>query len=231
MDLLENNNSIDITHWYYWRKYKKLHDALHSLALKKHSVISDIGAGSAIFTLQLAKDFPDLVFWAVDINYSFELLPQTDLHNLHFSRDHIDADVFLLNDVLEHVKDPVAFLQNIVHNAKERATFLITVPALPILWSGHDEFLGHYKRYTGKVLQRELSSSGIDVIQLEYLYWLIFPIVLLARKFFGKARSSQMKPRPIIDFCMKLLMRFESRIPIHSLIGISIWCIAQSRSG
>ena len=228
MDLIENNERIDINHWYYWRKYMKLRETLNELNLPRGSVVSDVGAGSAIFTRQLAKHFPELVFWAIDINYEEELEQTQDIPNLKFSRNFIGAEVILLNDVLEHIEDSTEFLSKIVATSNKSLTFLITVPAFSFLWSGHDEYLGHYRRYTAQRLNRELFCSGIRVVKYEYLYWLVFPAALLIRKLLGKRQYSQMKPRPVLDIFLKLLMRVEAKFPRNALFGISIWCVANT---
>ena len=59
-----------------------------------------------------------------------------------------DADLVLLMDVLEHMTDDVTLLREYVERVTSGTRFLITVPAFGFLWSGHDEFLRHYRRYT-----------------------------------------------------------------------------------
>ena len=58
-------------------------------------------------------------------------------------------DIIILLDVIEHIANDVDFLQhNVQPKLAEGGIVLISVPAHPSLFSEHDEFLGHYRRYT-----------------------------------------------------------------------------------
>ena len=52
-----------------------------------------------------------------------------------------------LLDVLEHQQDDRAFLSALVAKMAPGSTLLLTVPALPSLWSQWDVALGHFRRY------------------------------------------------------------------------------------
>lgn len=52
---------------------------------------------------------------------------------------------------------------------------MITVPALPRLWSAWDEALGHRRRYTRRTLKSLLAPLPLDVQSVQYL----FPELLL----------------------------------------------------
>ena len=58
------------------------------------------------------------------------------------------AEVVLLLDVIEHVDDDVATLGAARTGVGEGGLLVVTVPAYQWLWSGHDEVLGHRRRYT-----------------------------------------------------------------------------------
>ena len=59
----------------------------------------------------------------------------------------ISGDLYLFTDVLEHVPDDVEMLKKYVGDAAPNSKFVITVPAFTTLWSGHDLYLKHYRRY------------------------------------------------------------------------------------
>ena len=56
--------------------------------------------------------------------------------------------VILLMDVLEHVDDDVGLLRAYAEPARPGTRFIVSVPAFSWLWSAHDEFLEHRRRYT-----------------------------------------------------------------------------------
>ena len=51
-------------------------------------------------------------------------------------------------DVLEHVDNDAGLVRHYATKVPSGAHFLVTVPAFRFLWSGHDVFLEHKRRYT-----------------------------------------------------------------------------------
>ena len=47
------------------------------------------------------------------------------------------------------------------------------------LWSGHDIFLKHYRRYTLNQMKSVIGESGLKIIESKYLYSTIFAVVWL----------------------------------------------------
>jgi hypothetical protein len=71
---------------------------------------------------------------------------------------------------------------------------VVTVPALPFLWSREDEVAGHHRRYTRRTLDAQLAACGFARISCEYLFAsLVLPAFLLrALPYrFGRRRSQQ----------------------------------------
>jgi 2-polyprenyl-3-methyl-5-hydroxy-6-metoxy-1,4-benzoquinol methylase len=194
VDLIETQLSEPIKHWYYRHKYW----AIKSQILKRKiypTGILDIGAGSALFSLELQKEFPNVQVLAIDPGYS-NLQLGMSTHNIHYSRTYsaTQADLVLLTDVMEHVPDDLAFLSDYVKRVRVDSTFLITVPAFMSLWSNHDNYLKHFRRYRKNELVQVLSNSGLEVVETIYLYSLLFPIAFVKRKFFkGKKDNSDLK--------------------------------------
>src|SRR3546814_19735603 len=63
-------------------------------------------------------------------------------------------------DVLEHVEDDAGLLRTYLDKAPPQAQAVITVPAFQFLWSHHDVFLEHHRRYTLKTLSRVVERAG-----------------------------------------------------------------------
>lgn len=104
------------------------------------------------------------------IDYRIELPPEG-----------VRFDLTLLLDVLEHVPEDRAFLTQVVsRHAANGGHVLVTVPAYPALYSGHDFSLGHYRRYRLQELQGHLASAGLAVVASGHLFAsLLFPKYLL----------------------------------------------------
>ena len=85
-------------------------------------------------------------------------------------------------DVLEHIKEDHTALKEWRNTLKPDGLLLITVPAFQHLWSSHDIFLGHYKRYNNKSLNDLANSTGLKVVRIHYIFSFIYPLVYFLRK-------------------------------------------------
>jgi SAM-dependent methyltransferase len=69
-------------------------------------------------------------------------------------------DLVLLSEVLEHLEDDVAALQQVRLLLRDNGILVITVPRDPQLWSVEDELWGHKRRYLRKELVDKLAAAG-----------------------------------------------------------------------
>lgn len=84
-----------------------------------------------------------------------------------------------LFDVIEHMNDDKAFLQDINKILISSGFIYITVPSYNWLWSKEDEIAGHYRRYTLKSMSKILRDAGFDLIFKSYFFTLLpFPIFI-----------------------------------------------------
>jgi SAM-dependent methyltransferase len=72
-------------------------------------------------------------------------------------------DTVICSNVLEHICDHERALKNIREILKPGGKLVLLVPANPKIYSGLDEELGHYRRYTKEELLRVLKVGGFDV--------------------------------------------------------------------
>ena len=73
------------------------------------------------------------------------------------------VDTVICSNVLEHICDHERALKNIREVLKPGGKIILLVPCNPAIYSGLDEELGHYRRYTREELQRVLRVAGFDV--------------------------------------------------------------------
>ena len=89
-------------------------------------------------------------------------------------------EVVLLVDVLEHTED-VAALREVRRVMKPDGLLILTVPAVPFLWSYRDEIAGHLRRYTHRQLREVMEEARLKVEQVSYYQCLLFPLFLTTR--------------------------------------------------
>lgn len=79
-------------------------------------------------------------------------------------------DLVLMLDVLEHIHDDAGAVANVGRLLHCGGHLLVTVPALPLLWSRHDEANHHYRRYRLGELRSLLTRQGLEVVEARYLF-------------------------------------------------------------
>lgn len=85
-----------------------------------------------------------------------------------------------LFDVVEHVKDDVAFLSHVHDLLRDDGRLYVTVPAHAWLWSVDDIRAGHFRRYTIDTICRAITSAGLSVVHATAFFRpLPLPILLL----------------------------------------------------
>jgi len=92
-----------------------------------------------------------------------------------------EFDLICLFDVLEHIEADVETLVALKSLLAAGGRVLITVPAYQWLWSEHDEFLHHKRRYSAADLRRKISSADLRLVRMSYFNTLLFPLAAAVR--------------------------------------------------
>ena len=182
MDLKEEEILGDqvAAHWYYKAKAAALLRDLSGYTAKS---VLDIGAGSGFFSRQLLEHTNIERATCVDIGYPRDWDEMHYGKPIHFRRaiSQSDADLVLAMDVIEHVSDAEAMMRPYVELVASGTRFVFSVPAFAFLWSGHDIFLGHHRRYTLASLERTVRNCGLIVDYSHYYYGAVFPLAASLR--------------------------------------------------
>ena len=137
-----------------------------------------------------------------------------------------DVGLVLLADVLEHIEDDRAFLAGVVERLPPGGSVLITVPAHRFLWSGHDEVLGHVRRYSPSGLRDSWGGLPVTEVYFSYFNTLLFPAIallrLLARS--REAKSDLKLPSPAVNRLLYRIFSLEKyavgKVPLPA--GVSL---------
>jgi SAM-dependent methyltransferase len=134
----------------------------------------DIGAGDGYFAQRLLADFPEAKLTCFDLAYDATWLhaKATADPRLAFTATRPTAsrpdgrfDLVLMLDVLEHVEDDrAALLDAVASFLAPGGWLLISVPAGEMLFSRHDQLLGHKRRYSPARLRALVEESGLDIV-------------------------------------------------------------------
>jgi hypothetical protein len=180
VDLKELGRVNPDEHWYYQSKSRYLIEVNRNY-LENAERIIEIGAGSTFFLKEALKVSNNALGYAVDINYSGQEQVENKRIILSRTLPKVSGDFYLFIDVLEHVDNDLELLKESIQFAKPNSYIMISVPAFSFLWSGHDDFLEHKRRYTTGQLKTLSDKAGLEIIDLRYVFGLLFPLACLVR--------------------------------------------------
>lgn len=136
--------------------------------------IADVGAGDIYFATLVADQVGHDIA-AVDIEYKesgrvgkvikYQNMDQLEPESL---------DLVLLMDVIEHIEDVDAFLTELLTKVKPGGYLFVTVPAHQFLFSVHDVFLKHFRRYNKKMMKETMDKHGLVIEKSFYFYTSLF---------------------------------------------------------
>jgi SAM-dependent methyltransferase len=95
--------------------------------------------------------------------------------------DAASFDLLLACDVIEHVPDDARALAELRRVAAPGARLLLTVPAYGWLWSSHDVYMHHHRRYTLRDLRARTRAAGWKPVVDTYFMTMVLPAVAAIR--------------------------------------------------
>ena len=135
--------------------------------------------------------------------------------------------IFLV-DVLEHIENDTAALEQISSLLSENGYVIIVVPSNPREWRWDDDFYGHFRRYSVEEIMQKLVAVRIEPL----VCWdITYPVFWVMRRIYTRVKSS---PKNIEED--KLIRTIESssvnawNIPILSKLvsqGTFVWGLVQ----
>lgn len=121
-------------------------------------------------------------------------------------------DLIVLFDVLEHIEDDAATLAALGAHLAPNGRILLTVPAMPWLWSAHDTYNHHFRRYTRATLKKPVAASGLKAERVFYFNSLLFPLAVvqrMAKRLLGRDSADDVKPAPWLNGLLYQIFRSE----------------------
>jgi hypothetical protein len=107
----------------------------------------------------------------------------------------------------------------------------VTVPAFRFLWSGHDVFLEHKRRYRLGEIEATMRQAGLEVVRGSYYFGLVFPLaaaVRFATPSSDEPRSSLSRQGAFANGLLGAICAAELPLfPLNRLAGLSAFVLAR----
>ncbi len=217
-------------HWYYQSKAAALRRMVGPLAPQR---LLDVGAGSGFFSRHLLTEGGAQSALCVDVGYERTWDETVGGKPVLYRRDcdATDCDLVLMMDVLEHVENDAGLVSHYATKVPSGAHFLVTVPAFRFLWSGHDVFLEHKRRYTLAEIEQTMRAAGLDVVRGAYYFGAVFPLAVAVRLATRKdptPRSTLKKHGALTNGLLAAACAAELPLfPLNRLAGLSAFVLAK----
>ena len=176
---LEQLDAIDQRYWWHRVRWRAVRRAVRrARADTRFACYFDVGSGGGGLPGLLARDFQ---FQDIHL-FDAHPVPAAKIAHERVRQHFVDLeqlsaealpvpDLVTCLDVLEHLRHPDRLLAALRRATKGRDGLLIvTVPALPALWSFWDELAGHHRRYTAASLRALLEGAGWHAVDCRYFF-------------------------------------------------------------
>lgn len=189
---------LEDTYWWFIARRALVRALLARAGVPQGGLVLDAGCGTggtfAALTDRWRVMGVDVSPAAVGLarRRGMELATVGDVQTLPIADSTFDAVVNC--DVVEHLARDVQGMAELLRVTKPGGLLVLTAPALPRLWSDHDEALSHLRRYTRRELKDKLTQAGWRIEWLNYSVSLLLPAIAAVRVF-RRARRGRGAPK------------------------------------
>lgn len=230
------------SHWWYVGRRHIISQVIKSLKIPTNSEILEIGAGTG-GNLSMLSKYGQVT--ALESNpearvIAHERHPETNIqsgslpHSLPIIKKKFD--LICLFDVLEHISEDETALASLAPLLKPTGHIILTVPAYQWLFSNHDIYHHHFRRYNSRRLKITSQNAGLLIKHASYFNSLLFPAAAAARILEKFSKSSTPiggeEPSHIINRILVTIFSCEAPLVASSGIpfGLSLLAILKPKN-
>jgi SAM-dependent methyltransferase len=204
-------------HWWWRARRAFLLDYLRRLAPPGgFGAILDVGCGDGLY-------FEELSAWGrpEGVEADGSLITGASarfgpIHNVPFDERFAPGKRYglvLLLDVVEHLEDDRAAMARAADLVEPGGVLIATVPAFQALWTHHDAWNHHHRRYRLEELVALVRGAGLELFESRYFFHWPAPVKLLVRlkeKLVPGKPALPASPPPPVNALLYALSRLEA---------------------
>lgn len=161
--------------------------ALHKFSPDLKSFL-EIGCGTGFVISAISKKFPEAKisgseYFEDGLVYARQRLPKAEFTQMDARHIPYESELDAIGafDVLEHIEEDEAVLQQIFKALKPGGFVFITVPQHRWLWSAVDEYACYVRRYSATELHEKMRKAGFEIIRSTSFVSTLLPAMYLSR--------------------------------------------------
>jgi len=253
MDLCERRKYLQGRHPWELARLRALESLIQRIPSSQADLrVLDVGCGDGFIIQELSKKNCFKNITGIDIH-----IPAQEAATISNAKNNITCfndyaylkeeyyNLTLLLDVIEHVEDDKVFLSNIVTRYVAPAGYMIiTAPAFQFLFSSHDRFLKHYRRYTRKELLKIIETANLKLLRSGYFFMSLFPVRLFLsgyerlvswKRVFNNPGIGAWNHGRVVTKSIELILRGDNSLSNTlnqlgmKIPGLSVWALCKKQ--
>ena len=132
-----------------------------------------------------------------------------------------EFDLLGCYDVLEHVQDDEAVLEEIFGAIRPGGGAILAVPQHPMLWSALDERVHHVRRYRRGELERKARAAGFRVLFSSSYTFALLPL-MIASRMTQRPNRSNTSSRNALEFRPPFMANVILRAILHLEVTLTL---------
>jgi len=207
--------------------------ALHSYSPALKSFL-EIGCGTGFVISGISKRFPEARLFGSEyleegLVYARQRVPTAEFTQMDARciPNESDLDAIGAFDVLEHIEEDDAVLQQIFKALKPCGYLFISVPQHHWLWSAVDEYACHVRRYAADELHKKVCQAGFEIIRTTSFVSTLLPAMYLSRLLQRNKTDMNMddvaglRVNPVLNNIFEWFLRVELAL-IHAGVSLPV---------
>lgn len=186
-ELFERFAAVEAGHFWFVGRNAILTDCMMRYFPAAKNIL-EIGCGTGFVLANTRQIYPEAQLFGSDIfteglSYAKQRVPTASLFQMdacHIPYQN-EFDLIASFDVLEHIEDDQAALQQIYQACQPGGGLILTVPQHRWLWSSTDDYAHHKRRYTRAELRDKVECAGFRVEYVGSFVSLLLPVMLASR--------------------------------------------------